>query len=113
VVTGGGHGESLLRLPVLGGRGCRVKRGAGVGVCRSAKPTAVSNTYQTTGRRAQPDGPLGEAAVPEQVTVSMTGIAESAKEGLLALAVGTGPGRGHRVQRRRCAAVRAGGQAQC
>jgi len=36
-------------------------------------------------------GPLpGEIAVPEQVIVSMTEIAESAKEGLLALAVGTG-----------------------
>ena len=31
-----------------------------------------------------------EVAVPEQVIVSMAEIAESAKEGLLALAVGTG-----------------------
>jgi hypothetical protein len=50
----------------------------------------VSNTYQKTGRRAQPDPLLGEVAVPEQVAVSMTEIAGAAKEGLLALAVGTG-----------------------
>jgi putative transposase len=50
----------------------------------------VSNTYQKKPRRAQP-GPLSaEVAVPEQVIVSMAEIAESAKEGLLALAVGTG-----------------------
>ena len=50
----------------------------------------MSNTYQTKPRRAQPDWQPGEIAVPEQVIVSMAGIAESAKEGLLALAVGTG-----------------------
>ena len=50
----------------------------------------MSNTYQKTGRRAQPDRLPGEIAVPEQVIVSMAEIAESAKEGLLALAVGTG-----------------------
>jgi putative transposase len=50
----------------------------------------VSNTYQKTGRRAQPDRLPGEIAVPEQVIVSMAEIAESAKEGLLALAAGTG-----------------------
>jgi hypothetical protein len=50
----------------------------------------VSNTYQKTGRRAQPDRQPGEIAVPEQVIVSMAEIAESAREGLLALAVGTG-----------------------
>jgi transposase-like protein len=50
----------------------------------------VSNTYQKDRRRAQPDPLPGEVAVPEQVIVSMAGIAESAKEGLLALAVGTG-----------------------
>jgi putative transposase len=50
----------------------------------------VSNTYQKTGHRAQPDRQPVEIAVPEQVIVSMAGIAESAKEGLLALAVGTG-----------------------
>ncbi len=50
----------------------------------------MSNTYQKNSRRAQPDGLPGEIAVPEQVIVSMTEIAESAKEGLLALAVGTG-----------------------
>jgi putative transposase len=50
----------------------------------------VSNTYQKTGRRAQPDRQLGEIAVPEQVIVSMAEIAGAAKEGLLALAVGTG-----------------------
>jgi putative transposase len=50
----------------------------------------VSNTYQKKSRRAQP-GPLSdEIAVPEQVIVSMAEVAESAKEGLLALAVGTG-----------------------
>jgi putative transposase len=50
----------------------------------------VSNTYQKDRRRAQPDGQPGEIAVPEQVVVSMAEIAESAKEGLLAVAVGTG-----------------------
>jgi putative transposase len=50
----------------------------------------VSNTYQTKARFAQPDRLPGEIAVPEQVIVSMAQIAESAKEGLLALAVGTG-----------------------
>jgi putative transposase len=50
----------------------------------------VSNTYQKDRRCAQPDRQPGEIAVPGQVIVSMAGIAESAKEGLLALAVGTG-----------------------
>jgi putative transposase len=50
----------------------------------------VSNTYQKMSRRAQPDPLPGEVAVPDQVIVSMAEIAESAKEGLLALAVGTG-----------------------
>jgi putative transposase len=50
----------------------------------------VSDTCQKNPRRAQP-GPLpGAIAVPEQVLVSMAEVAESAKEGLLALAVGTG-----------------------
>jgi hypothetical protein len=50
----------------------------------------VSNTYQKTSRRAQPDPEPGEVAIPEQVIVSVAEVAESAKEGLLALAVGTG-----------------------
>jgi len=50
----------------------------------------VSNTYQKTSRRAQPDPEPGEVAIPEQVVVSMTEIAGAAREGLLALAVGTG-----------------------
>ena len=50
----------------------------------------MSNTYQKKSRRAQPDPMPAEVAVPEQVIVSMGEIAESAKEGLLALAVGTG-----------------------
>jgi hypothetical protein len=50
----------------------------------------VSNTYQSKPRHAQPDRLAGKIAVPEQVVVSMAEIAESAKEGLLALAVGTG-----------------------
>jgi putative transposase len=50
----------------------------------------VSNTYQKDRRRAQPDRPPAGIAVPGQVVVSMAEIAESAKEGLLALAVGTG-----------------------
>jgi putative transposase len=50
----------------------------------------VSNTYQKKARRAQPGVLPGEIAVPEQVIVSMAEVAESAKEGLLALAVGTG-----------------------
>jgi putative transposase len=50
----------------------------------------VSNTYQKDRRPAQPDRQRGEIPVPEQVIVSMAEIAESAKEGLLALAVGTG-----------------------
>ena len=50
----------------------------------------MSNTYQKKSRRAQPDPVPAEVAVPEQVIVSMAEIAGSAKEGLLALAVGTG-----------------------
>jgi hypothetical protein len=50
----------------------------------------VSNTYQKNGCRAEPDPLPGQLAVPEHVIVSMAEIAESAKEGLLALAVGTG-----------------------
>ena len=50
----------------------------------------MSNTYQKKSRRAQPDLIPAEVAVPEQVIVSMAEIAGAAKEGLLALAVGTG-----------------------
>jgi transposase-like protein len=50
----------------------------------------VSNTYQKKRCHAQPDPLPAEVAVPGQVVVSMTEIAESAREGLLALAVGTG-----------------------
>jgi transposase-like protein len=50
----------------------------------------VSNTYQKKSRRAQPEPMPAEVAVPEQVIVSMGEIAGAAKEGLLALAVGTG-----------------------
>jgi transposase-like protein len=50
----------------------------------------VSNTYQKNRRRAEPDPVRGEITGPEQVIVSMAEIAESAREGLLALAVGTG-----------------------
>jgi transposase-like protein len=50
----------------------------------------VSNTYQKNGRRAEPGPQDAEIIVPEQVIVSMTEIAEAAREGLLALAVGTG-----------------------
>jgi putative transposase len=50
----------------------------------------VSNTYQKKSRRAQPDPVPAEVAVPEQVIVSMGEIAGAAREGLLALAVGTG-----------------------
>jgi hypothetical protein len=50
----------------------------------------VSSTYQKNSRRAQPDRLPGEVTVPEQVIVSMAEIAGSAREGLLALAVGTG-----------------------
>jgi putative transposase len=50
----------------------------------------VSNTYQKKRCHAQPDPLPAGVAVPEQVVVSMTEIAESAREGLLALAVGTG-----------------------
>jgi len=50
----------------------------------------VSNTYQKDRRRAQPDRLPDQIAVPRHVIVSMAEVAESAKEGLLALAVGTG-----------------------
>ena len=50
----------------------------------------MSNTYQKKSRRAQPDPMPAEVAVPEQVIVSMAEIAGAAKEGLLALAAGTG-----------------------
>ena len=59
-------------------------------VIRRRKGTAVSNTYQKDRSRTQPGRLPGEITVPEQVIVSMAEIAESAKEGLLALAVGTG-----------------------
>jgi putative transposase len=50
----------------------------------------VSNTYQKKSLRAEPDPVPGEIAVPEQVIVSMAEIAGAAREGLLALAAGTG-----------------------
>jgi len=50
----------------------------------------VSKTYQKNRRAGQAAAPAAEVAVPEQVIVSMAEIAESAKEGLLALAVSTG-----------------------
>jgi hypothetical protein len=50
----------------------------------------VSNTYQKNGRRAGPGPQDAEIIVPAQVIVSMAGIAGAAREGLLALAVGTG-----------------------
>jgi hypothetical protein len=50
----------------------------------------VSKTYQKNRRAGQAATPPAEVAVPEQVVVSMAEIAESAKEGLLALAVSTG-----------------------
>ncbi len=50
----------------------------------------MSNTYQKTSRRAQPDPVPGEVTVPDQVIVSMAEIAGAAREGLLALAVSTG-----------------------
>ena len=50
----------------------------------------MSNTYQNKPCRAQSDPQPCEVTVPEQVIVSMTEIAGAAKEGLLALAVGTG-----------------------
>jgi putative transposase len=50
----------------------------------------VSKTYQKGRRAGQAATPAAEVAVPEQVIVSMAEIAESAKEGLLALAVSTG-----------------------
>jgi len=50
----------------------------------------VRNTYQKDRRPAQADPLPGEVGVPEQVVVSMAEIAGAAKEGLLALAVGTG-----------------------
>ena len=50
----------------------------------------MSNTYQKHSHRAQPDPVPGQVAVPEQVIVSMAEIAGAAREGLLALAVGTG-----------------------
>jgi putative transposase len=50
----------------------------------------VSNTYQKNLRRGHSDAPDVRVAVPEQVVVSLAEIAGSVKEGLLALAVGTG-----------------------
>jgi putative transposase len=50
----------------------------------------VSNTYQKNSRSAEPDPLPGEITVPEHVLVSMAEIAGAAREGLLALAVGTG-----------------------
>jgi putative transposase len=51
----------------------------------------VSKTYQKTTRPDEPDPQgAGQITVPEQVIVSLAGIAESAKEGLLALSAGVG-----------------------
>jgi putative transposase len=50
----------------------------------------VSNTYQKNLHRGHSDAPDAQIAVPEQVVVSLAEIAGSVKEGLLALAVGTG-----------------------
>jgi putative transposase len=50
----------------------------------------VSNTYQKNLRSGHSEPPDAQMAVPEQVVVSMAEIAGSVKEGLLALAVGTG-----------------------
>ena len=51
----------------------------------------MSKTYQKTTRRDERDPQdAGQIAVPEQVIVSLAGIAESAKEGLLALSAGVG-----------------------
>ena len=50
----------------------------------------MSNTYQKDRWCAQPGRPTVQITVPEQVIVSMAEIAGAAKEGLLALAVGTG-----------------------
>jgi putative transposase len=50
----------------------------------------VTNTYQKTGRCTELNPQDAEIAVPERVIVSMAEIAGAAKEGLLALAVGTG-----------------------
>ena len=50
----------------------------------------MSNTYQKSIRRGHSEPPDGQIAVPEHVVVSMAEIAGSVKEGLLALAVGTG-----------------------
>ena len=49
------------------------------------KGTAVKKSYQKGAGSAS-----GEVIVPDEVTISLTEIAASAKEGLLALAVGTG-----------------------
>ena len=50
----------------------------------------MSKTYQKNRRAGQAAMPPAEVAVPEQVIVSMAQIAESAREGLLSLAVSTG-----------------------
>ena len=51
----------------------------------------MSKNYQKTSRRDEPDPrDAGQMAVPEQVVVSLAEIAESAKEGLLALSAGVG-----------------------
>ena len=51
----------------------------------------MSKTYQTTSGAGEPDPHgAGQIAVPEQVIVSLAEIAESAREGLLALSAGVG-----------------------
>jgi hypothetical protein len=62
----------------------------GVGQLPSHPTKEGDRREQKKGRRAQPDSLPGEVAVPEQVIVSMSEIADSAREGLLALTVGTG-----------------------
>ena len=73
----------------------------------------MSNTYQKPGHRAGAAPRDAGITVPDQVLVSMTEIAGAAKEGLLALAVGTGLQVGRHVRPGCHAAVRAGRQAQC
>jgi hypothetical protein len=73
----------------------------------------VSKNYQKTMRRDEPDPQgAGQMDLPEQVLVSLAEIAESAKDGLLALSGGVGLQVMYQIMEEDVAALRPEGKAQ-
>jgi putative transposase len=54
------------------------------------RPPRHTNSKGTAVKKSSQIQPVGATALPEQVTVAMSEIAENMQEGLLALAVGAG-----------------------